>query len=219
MTVPTAPLLPVPRLVLDQRLQVFPGIEEVEPRLEDDVTHVHRARSGEVVRIQRDVVILRARIPIQVSAQVAAFCATTHAVTGVAGSGPPGGEHSGAGLMAMTSRQVAPSAMTSSPRATRAARVRRKRATDGSRPRRWRHNHHASPSIPASRTALQAPSVILARVTAPCSDSITKSVPGAHPIRMRPAVVQAHPLRTRTHERPPVGRRHVATGGSSHRKE
>jgi hypothetical protein len=60
MTVPTAPLLPVPRLVLDQRLQVFPGIEEVEPRLEDDVTHVHRARSGEVVGIQRDVVILRA---------------------------------------------------------------------------------------------------------------------------------------------------------------
>src|SRR5262245_7374038 len=58
---------------------------------------------------------------------------------------------------------VAPSAMTSSPRATRAARVRRKRTTGGSRPRRRRQNHHASPSIPASRTALQPPSVILAR--------------------------------------------------------
>jgi len=34
------------------------------------------------------------RTPIPVSAQVAAFSATTCALTGVAGSGPPGGEHS-----------------------------------------------------------------------------------------------------------------------------
>lgn len=36
---PDRPLLPVPRLVLDQRLKGFPGVEEVEPRLEDDVAY------------------------------------------------------------------------------------------------------------------------------------------------------------------------------------
>jgi hypothetical protein len=98
----------------------------------------------------------------------------------------------------------------------RAARVRGRRAGAGSCPGRYRHDHQASLGIPASGTAMPAPSVISARLDramAPSNHGM--SVPGATPLVVL-TCIDRH--RAGKPDRAALARgRAVPAGGSSRR--
>jgi hypothetical protein len=156
-------LRPVRRLVLDQPLQVAP--RHVEAGLEHYVAQGHRARPGDVVGVQRDVVVLRPG-----EAHVRAGGLRVH--------DPDAGFRPGGRLLRhhLSGNRGG---------RERAARWRAlwhglghdDQPPDGAdrddeqpegdqgraRPRPRSHSHHARPSTPASKVAMQAPSAVSAR--------------------------------------------------------